>query len=428
MPTTRLWSELAAFPKGRRIAIISDSFGGPNVARQESFPQAYSSTTGVVAMLQALSFGQFLVDADDVHAVSGETTAEMRARYGDDIAATYGRFDILWIDGGRNDGHTSLASGEETVANIVAMATAARDAGKLVLVFTPNPPRSYAISSDDHRRVRGYVNREVKKWCATQASVAYIDVWRDWVDPADATGGPASGITTDGLHPDVTGAIYAARRTLEQIGASYSRPPREQSAWDWYDPTTNPKGNLLALRSTSVPRMAGTDGSVSTYSGTVASGFTAERIAGTGDEIAFSKEAAVAGYDSPGSEAQVITVSTLDGATNGVLRTDIGSAPDDTTKGSFIFGQFEVELAGMSGCTGLFALMQYWDGAANVGSYGLNNGSGGVIPWPDGTYLIRTPSLLIGEAAQNLQLMLGFVFESGGSGVIKARSPGIWIR
>src|SRR5690606_40502634 len=67
-----------------------------------------------------------------IYAVSGETTAEMRARYGDDIAATYSRFDILWIDGGRNDGHTSLASGEETIANIVAMATAARDAGKLV--------------------------------------------------------------------------------------------------------------------------------------------------------------------------------------------------------------------------------------------------------------------------------------------------------
>lgn len=411
---------------GNRLCVLADSFG-INGARSSSYPQAYTSTTGPVAMLEALSFGRFTFDVDLQFATLGHTTTQMAARYDADVAANYEDFEVLWLDGGRNDDDTSKAAGDITVANFIAMATKALRNGKSVFIPTPNPPRSYLISTDNQRKVRGYVNREVKKWCVGKRGVAYVDRWRDWVDPTVSTGVPASGITTDGMHPEVTAAVRDARRVIDTVGFAFPLPYKEQSAWDWYDASLNPTGNLLALKSTAMPRLAGTGGSKTTFTGNVADNFSLSRLSGAGTEIVASKEAASAGYGSEGGDRQVLTVSTLSGDVGFILAgADLGAPPAGLV-GQQVFGQFEVELASMVGNTSLNVFLQYWNGAENIVTYALNSGTGAVIPWPDGKLLLKTPEFTL-TGAQSLQILVSGGFNSGGSGIIKLGAPGIWVK
>jgi lysophospholipase L1-like esterase len=421
-----------AFPPGARLAIISDSFGAANGNRQSGYPQAFTSTTGVASMLEAFTQGRFRFSLEMNKSVSGNSTTQMLARFATDIEANFDLFDILMIDGGRNDGQASKANGDTTIANLMEMASRGVVAGKPVIMMTPNPPRTFGITTDAQRRVRGYVNREVKRRCAMMKGVVYIDFWRDWVDPTLNTGAPAAGITYDQMHPDVTGAVFAARRLIDTIGFAFPLPPKDQAQWDWYDASMNPAGNLLALKGTplgNTPRMGGTGGTISTYAGGtagVAANFAISRVSGTGTEVTASKEAGVAGYDSAGGDKQVLTVAALSGPTLINLQTDIGSAPPAGVMGGDCFAQCEVEVSNLVGLTSFTLTLQYWNGSANQVSVALNNGTGAVIPLPNGKYMLRTPNFTVTALAQNLQWIFNAGFNTGGSGIIKVGAPGIW--
>lgn len=410
---------------GAHIMTFGDSFAAASVADGGSGYPA-SQAAFIAPMLEAISLGKFRFDHANMRGVSGNTTTQMLARYAADVAASYDNFDILLVQGGRNDGHTALSDANTTVANLTAICEQARMAGKKVWLEIPNPPRTTGITTDTQRKIRGNVNQRMQEYCrSTSGAVVYMDFWRDWVDPAVSTGVAATSVLHDGLHADCLGAYRAAKRILDTVGSQYPEAPRNAGAWDWYDATNNPKGNILSALSTTAQRLIGTTGTAGTgTSGSIATGWKSARYSGTGTQVVFSKEAAAAGYGNAGTDKQVVTVSTLSGDFYGPFATDYFSTPAGLL-GLYVFAQIEVEVTDLVGCTNINMGMYHNNGSTAKGSFGFFNGLHSNLPLPNGKYLIRTQPMLVENVTNVMWAEACFGFSSGGSGVLKFSAPEI---
>lgn len=410
---------------GARLLGFGDSFIANGSAADSGGGYPFTSTIGILPMLEAMSLGRLRYDHANNKGVAGQTSTQVLARYGTDVTANLSRFDVLYVAAGRNDPDATLADGNTTVANLSAICTMARAQRKVVLLEIPNPPRSFAIVTDAQRRVRAYVNEKMRAYARATQGVTFCDYYRDWVDASLSTGAPASGISSDGLHPDITGALYAARRLVDQVGFAFPYPARSQAQGDWYDATTNTAGNILAAISNTAQLLQGTAGTASApVTGNVATSWTCSRYSGTGTEVVCSKDAASSGYDSVGGDKQVITISTLSGSFLGAFR-NANITPAAALIGQYVEGQIELDLSALVGCTGMALYLYHWNGTASKYAIALNNGSGGVIAYPNGRYLFRTPPMLLEPSASQLRIELTFQFNAGGSGVIKASAPSI---
>lgn len=405
-----------------RICAIGDSFVLANFIAGAGGGHPLSQTTGMATMLEAISLGQFKVTPELTFGVTGETTGQILARFDEQVGVNWGNFDILWVDGGRNDGDATVADSLATIANLRAMSDRALAHGKKVFLMLPNPPRTTGITTLLQQQIRSYVNRQMKVYAEAQPGVYFVDYWRDWVDGITIAGAPASGITYDGVHPDYKGAYNGATRVLATVSPDFPQSLRTQPAWDVWDATYNPSGNVVGVNNPADMMLLGTGGSKSNASGTVANHWTLFGSAADAARIVGSVVPDVVGFGSVGSQTQVITISTLTAALGGYLLWDSGGTVTNLI-GKQIEGVVDISLGSLGNCTGIVLYVQYYNGATNEYVVAMNNGSGNVIPYVSGSMVLRTPPLLYDVTAQNLEIFVGFAFNTGGSGVISVSNP-----
>ena len=146
------------------------------------------------------------VDAKDaqlrlVHnaGVSGDTTADMRARLNGDVFAY--NPGVLFVMGGTNDvGHKISAS--TTIANLKAIVVAAKARGILVVLATI-PPTSYPAMTDTIDALNAQIVR-----LANSYAVIVADVHKPLSGP---DGLYISKYTSDGLHFSTLGTATVAQ-------------------------------------------------------------------------------------------------------------------------------------------------------------------------------------------------------------------------
>lgn len=407
-----------------RICAIGDSFVLANFIAGGGGGFPLSQTTGVAVMLEAISLGQFRVTPELTFGVTGETTGQMLARFDSQVGANWGNFDILWLDGGRNDGDASSSDALATIVNLRAMSDAALAHGKKVFLMLPNPPRTTGISTLAQEQVRSYVNRQMKVYAKASPGVYFIDYWHDWADPTSTAGAPATSITYDGVHPDYLGAYNAAQRVLAAVGPDFPQMLRAQPAWDVYDATLNPSGNAVGINNVGDQMMLGLGGSLSNASGVVATHWQLIGSAADATRIVGSVVAGTAGIGSVASQTQKVTVSALTAAAGIFVLWDAGAKVTGLV-GKSVEASAEVTVSNLVNCTAVLIAAQYYNGATNQYTYALNNGSGNTLPVVNGSMTLRTPPLPYVTAAQNLQIFLGLSFNAGGSGAVTIANPAI---
>lgn len=410
---------------GTRICAIGDSLVLANfIAGGGGHP--LSQTTGVATMLEAISLGQFKVTPELTFGVSGDTTGGMVARFDNQVGVNWGNFDILWIDGGRNDGDSTLSDALATITNLKYMANAALAHGKKVFMMLPNPPRTTGISTLLQEKIRSYVNQQMRVYAKTNPGVFFIDYWHDWVNGTSTAGAPSANITYDGIHSDYLGAYNAASRVIATVGSEFPQPPRIQPAWNVFDGTFNISGNAVGVNNPADMMMLGTSGTLNNASGVVANNWTLFGSVADSSRVVGSVVPAVAGIGSVGSQTQKITISTLTAPLGGLLLWDAG-APVANLVNQSIEAVAEVSVSNIVNCTGIVLYAQYYNGSTNEYVIAMNNGSGNVIPYANSSMVLRTPPLPYTNLAQNLQIFLGMAFNTGGSGVITMANPALRI-
>lgn len=161
---------------------------------------AYSDGThmrGYLAWANVISGQRFEVLRNA--GIGGNRTADMVARIQADVMAYSPKFVILF--GGANDTTNDVAAAT-TIANLGSMITTMRAAGIRVIVGTIIP------SVNNNTTARKQALATVNQWIRALPNTVPDVVVVDWHGPlADAvTGDPASGMTSDGVHPTETGA------------------------------------------------------------------------------------------------------------------------------------------------------------------------------------------------------------------------------
>lgn len=321
---------------GIRLLHMSDSFAAQ---QQGSDGQGiWVGPYGFGKAMEAYSRGKFRCDYDNISGVMGETSSDMLERFDRDITARKNFFDVCVIDTGRNEQAETKLDGDTSVTNIINLIKKVRNLGKECWVVTPNIPRTFGPLSANNQKVRGYVNRQVMKYCR-ENNVRYIDLYPSLVDPTVTTGAFAPGLSDDTLHVNTAGGRMMGKAGVAQAGSKYPDAYRNQQVWDLYDSALNPYGNALNLAGAGVPQLLGTTGTRNNaIPGVLADNLTISCFSGTAANCTLSKLAPTAQMDSDGGEAQVFTFTTTAGAWLGEVVGGFNTTADLVGK------QYELEL------------------------------------------------------------------------------------
>lgn len=229
-------------------------------------------------------------------AVSGNNTQQMQTRWAADIVANATQFDILWLNGGVNDIRNSL-SVQTAFDNLKSFIEGAAALGKMVIWQLPLPvgwantaaqagmPNTEANARKQYQQLRALCLNYLVNLPAG-IKLLPLDFWPLLADVTSANedflakyskldGTLGSG---DQIHPGWNGSLQMAAYAKAKIEAflpALKRPTYGPA--NVFDATHNPKGNMI-----SNPGMfTGTTSPGATVSGTVPTGFTADRPAGT---------------------------------------------------------------------------------------------------------------------------------------------------
>ncbi len=124
----------------------------------------------------------------------GDITANMVYRFDYDVLPH--RPDYLIILGGANDAYSGIAA-EKVAGNIEKICSKSRMENIEPVIGLPTPVAEYYIE----RVLKSY--RSLMKAIARDNGYRVIDFYSALLDPA--TGGPAAGLTVDGVHPSIEG-------------------------------------------------------------------------------------------------------------------------------------------------------------------------------------------------------------------------------
>jgi hypothetical protein len=236
----------------RRVAIMGHEMIGNATADDGS-----TLTYGVSYLnwLNAISGQRFVISHALNKGVSGNTTAQMVARFGADIVANQDSFDILFIDAGTNDLYASTpVAKENTYANIINMAQQALDLGKFVVIMAILPRNDQPVAKE-----YAYVNRRVEEWCRTNQGVIFVDPWFLLANTTTNDGTALTSVLISNAYLLNSYGSYLVGSylwgILEQFFAGL--PTQWRNPADTYNATSNPAGN-----SHNNPLLTGTTGAL----------------------------------------------------------------------------------------------------------------------------------------------------------------------
>jgi lysophospholipase L1-like esterase len=258
-------------PHGGRMAALGDSFIS-QMSGTTGGTELNINPSGGAVWAAVLSDGQLTFTAANNFGLTGDTTAGMLSRLPTVLAAK-ANWDVCLVDGARNDLSTTQAQGDATIANLQAICILIMGAGGLPCLGLPNAPRTFAPDTASDRSIRGYVNRTMRLWCR-QNRIPYYDYFRDCADPTSSGGGAwATGYSDDTLHPNKMAGRNIGLRIISALQNFCTVRNVTTCAWDVYDATLNPKGNIIGVGGSTLPALSGTQTSGTGMSGTGLSGF-----------------------------------------------------------------------------------------------------------------------------------------------------------
>lgn len=149
------------------------------------------------AILNAVLGNPFNLMLDS--AVSGDTVAQMRARFKSDVQARYSEFDVLLIEPGPNSAHAAVAA-VSVIDDLDFMVNDAVENGKLIVLATPT------TSNQMDNGAKLTSQSEVEDWCRNKASstdgVVLADFASVFASPVDGfPESPAQTALSDRVHP-----------------------------------------------------------------------------------------------------------------------------------------------------------------------------------------------------------------------------------
>lgn len=407
---------------GGCVTSFGDSFVNNAALKTGNAITTYSS--GVMVWAEAISQGRVIFSYDTNKGVNGEKASDVNARIASGAAALAASTDVWFYSAGRND-VTQGIDAATSAANIKAGCRALVALGKPVFLEIPNPPRGDGTLTGGQRAVMNAVNADIRAWVLSQRNVYLIDYFADW---DDGTGQPKTNYTYDGLHPSRIGAFWAAKRFWTDHGSKF---PARQNTPDYlnYNSGTKPFGNLLGLTSSTAYTLTGAGGQVLNASGSLASDYQTARDSGTSanGDIVLSKEAV-----GDGTFRQVYAMAmTGDYNSGGMLANKpFGSAPTTPAEllGKLIAAEFTVEVVASAGINQWVPTVNAYNGGTLVTSVGLSSldGLNGTeFSLPVGTYLFRSPPVLVAAVDStplNFLSLTGRMM-NGGTGTFKVTRP-----
>jgi lysophospholipase L1-like esterase len=389
---------------GRTLAIFGDSIsaGANNVAANTQ----RRANAGYGSWIPILTKQRVTFPWDYNFGVNGDTTAMMLARLSQVTAV---RPTICVVHGGTNDA-AGTGTADAAIANLSTIYDALQRIGTIVIaipILGRSSPNAWASTarSDVAFRINDWIRRQ--RFVRRNFYVADCSLVFD--DPVSATFGN-KGFTADGLHPDPTGSYLIAKQIVTIINGIYPDVvvPYVQQADAWS--ATNPSGNLL-LGAT----LAGTSGSVTGATGSVATNWLGNAAAAGGATVAFSK---VTRAD--GRLAHRVDVSGNYAATTGTVllqySVNAGAPLAGLVAGDIIENMCEYEIfTSHANVSGLSLILQTVEGGVNFfrEDAWANNTMNGVTEAHTG--LLRTQSITLGAAPTAAYFQLKVAFKNVGA-------------
>lgn len=291
---------------GRRIAILGDSLAAYNTYTAAT--ETSHTPNGPIAALQSYWGHRFYFDPALNKGVGGNTTAQMLARYDDDIAANYANFDYLVLNGGTNDASAGTAPAV-SFANLMEICNRATDNGKPVALIGPWPRSDVSWNTASGKRLIQLRDLLMNACYKTTRPIYLIDAWPSLANPTSSSSDPITSpirVLADLTHGASGGMMHCfapvAARALSFIPP---RPSRMAGAADVYDATDNPYGNLLTNASFLTTTGGSKDADVG---GTVQSSWQAKDRGGsfTSSEVVVSTKTGIPCIDAiPGNYAVI---------------------------------------------------------------------------------------------------------------------------
>lgn len=164
--------------------------------------------------------------------VSSDTTTQMVARYGSDVAAVNAGGVVFM--GGTNDPSNSILSAT-TIANIKQMADSTISAGRFFVCCTimPTSVTDDVSAAGQARRLHANtVNDWIRRRAEKKDGFVLCDTESASTDTA--TGVLVSTYTADGVHPNYIGAMQIGRALADTLDDIF--PDRDSGVWSPYDP------------------------------------------------------------------------------------------------------------------------------------------------------------------------------------------------
>lgn len=408
-------------PYGGRLLHLTDSFGAQQSGTTGG-TELYKTPAGGAVWAEQLSRGRLTFDIANNKGVGGETSTQILARINTDAIARKSAWDVALIDAGRNDPANTKADGDATIANIQLMASLVRKEGRLPCVMLPNAPRSFAPDGATNRTVRGYVNQQLRQWCATN-NIPFVDYWRDCADPTSAGGGAwATGLSSDTLHPNTFGARPIGLRIIDALSPYVAGLSFSQAGWDAFDATLSPKGNAIALTGANAPFLSGAQAAGAGLTGAGLSGVIPPNTfvnlySGTATCVCSKTNAsAAAGYGADGSDKVNFAISAVTAAAGWEFYG--GFTIPAALAGQQVVVEMTAEIASMSS-----------PGAFTYGLYGRGGTGGSNGEFLNGVFLanekllVRAAPSTVGNSGQFFQWAFGIFAAVGASGTISVSNP-----
>ena len=397
-----------------KIVALGDSITGYNITATAS-EQSYSAF-GFLAWAQVLMQGKIAFSLADNLGVSGDRIDQALDRLGSVFAL--------------NPGYCVVLVGTNDLAQSVPVQTMCEKMSALVTRLIENnitpvlltvTPRTGLTATQRANHMQ--FNAWLRATFALNPNVILVDPFRFLADPTNANSDPASGMTTDGVHPTQTMAYIIGREISNALDVVLPRRPRFWAGnADTYDATNNPRGNFLVNSGFTATTTPGTG-----LTGTTGTSWTSTRTSGTGS-------ATIAVQDRtdgvPGKE--IILTINVTGQTSTEewkIRQSVAAGASTYATGDVMFGACEIDVSASVNLKWMFLYLDDNNGVSVVNTARALSSASNAMPASAWAGALKTPAIPVatyggtGTQALTLGLTVAVDGSSAGSVTIKFRAP-----
>jgi lysophospholipase L1-like esterase len=186
-----------------------------------------AGVTGYASWVAALSKQRITVEPIYNRSVSGRVTADMLAAVPEVIALNP---DWCFVEGGTNDIGFAYYPLSQTLANLTAIYQKLTAAGIRIIAIPVTPRTAPSGFTTAQNEQVACVNRFIRQYAKYNGNIVVADP-RLTAFMNVATGNPATGMTSDGLHPNAQGAYNWGTYLWTLTNAARTDTPAVEGNW-----------------------------------------------------------------------------------------------------------------------------------------------------------------------------------------------------